>query len=196
VFDLLPHCRAAGAALGLGLLAACATLPPPGAVSAVPATDEPFEVVARMSARHASEGIAVNVRWQHEGPRDELFLSTPMGGALARLTGDGARVRLELADGQVRDADDFESLTRTLLGVPLPVRGLAWWIRGQPRPGSPHAAELDGRGRVEVLRQDGWEIVYGYGDGPRPVRVTMRYPEVEVRIVVDQWGAPIAGQAQ
>jgi len=181
--------------MGLVLLAGCATLPPSGPVSPVPATDDPFEVAARMSARHGNEGVAVNVRWRHDAPRDELFLATPMGGALARLTGDGMRARLELSDGQVREADDFESLTRTLIGVALPVRGLAWWIRGVRRPGSPHAAELDARGRTEVLRQDGWEIVFAHGDGARPSRLTMRYPDVEVRIVIDRWTDPAATKA-
>ena len=52
--------------------------------------------------------------------------------------------------------------------------------------------ERDERGRVSLLRQDGWDVVYAYADGasPRPFRVSLSYPgaaAVDVRVVVDQW---------
>ena len=67
--------------------------------------------------------------------------------------------------------------------------GLAWWIRGAPRPGSAAPIERDARGRPEVLRQDGWEIVYAYADdaAARARRLVLTYPGVEVRVVVDEW---------
>jgi hypothetical protein len=37
-----------------------------------------------------------------------------------------------------------------------------------------------------VLRQDGWEIVFGYrDDGARPSRLVLAYPGIEVRVAVD-----------
>jgi outer membrane lipoprotein LolB len=73
--------------------------------------------------------------------------------------------------------------------VPLPVSGLAWWIRGVPHPLAAHTLEVDELGRPSVLRQDGWEIVYAYADDStrQPSRVRLTWPEVEVRIVIDRW---------
>ncbi len=65
--------------------------------------------------------------------------------------------------------------------------------RRRRRPASWPGVERDGAGRVSVLRQQGWEIVYAYADAPppaRPARLVMRYPDsepVEVRVVVDRW---------
>jgi outer membrane lipoprotein LolB len=168
-------------------LAACAT-PPRGdvAAAAVAQADAPFELSGRLSARHGETGVAASFRWVHAPEADELLLATPFGQALARLSGGANGVVLELQDGGVARSGDWESLTREALGVPVPVRGLAWWVRGAPHPASAHAVERDTAGRASVLRQDGWEIVYGYRDeGAQPSRLVLAYPGIEVRLAVD-----------
>jgi len=66
-------------------------------------------------------------------------------------------------------------------------------VQAVPDPRSASDLERDDAGRALVLRQQGWEIVYGYNDAStRPVRLVMRYPgsePVEVRIVVDTFAA-------
>ena len=67
-------------------------------------------------------------------------------------------------------------------------------MQAAPDPRSAADVERDDAGRPLVLRQQGWEIVYAYGDASsRPSRLVMRYPgsdPVEVRIVVDTFTAP------
>ena len=168
-------------------LAACATPPRVDvAAAAVAPADAPFELSGRLSARHGETGVAASFRWVHAPETDELLLATPFGQALARLSGGANGVVLELQDGGVARSGDWESLTREALGVPVPVRGLAWWVRGAPHPASAHAVERDTAGRPSVLRQDGWEIVYGYRDeGTQPSRLVLAYPGIEVRLAVD-----------
>jgi outer membrane lipoprotein LolB len=180
--------RAVALALAAAL-AACAT-PPRVDVgpAAVAAADAPFELSGRLSARHGEAGVAAGFRWRHAPGTDELLLSTPFGQALARLSGGAQGVVLELQDGGVARSGDWESLTREALGVPVPVRGLAWWVRGRPHPASEHVVERDSAGRAAVLRQDGWEIVYGYrDDGARPSRLVLAYPGIEVRLALDSY---------
>lgn len=172
-------------ALALG---ACAA-PPTRTESdvAAPATNT-FEVSGRFSARHGDRGVAGQFFWSHAPQEDVLTLSAPTGQALARLTGDSERVKLEASDGNSAEAPDWEQLTTTAVGVPIPVRALAYWIRGIPRPGMPHMQERDAYGRVSLLRQDGWEIVYGYTESNAyPARVRLTYPDVDVRLALDGW---------
>jgi outer membrane lipoprotein LolB len=178
--------RAVALALAATLMA-CATPPRVDvAAAAVAPADAPFELSGRLSARHGETGVAASFRWVHAPEMDELLLATPFGQALARLSGGADGVVLELQDGGVARSGDWESLTREALGVPVPVRGLAWWVRGAPHPASAHAVERDATGRVSVLRQDGWEIVYGYRDeGAQPSRLVLAYPGIEVRLAVD-----------
>ena len=173
-------------ALALG---ACATVPAPGPMGAAePAVDAPFDLSGRLSAKRGSEGAAASFDWTHEPGRDAIALATPMGTTLARLERDAGGATLVRPDRPPERASDVATLADRVLGMPLPVESLAWWIRGVPHPGSAHAIERDAAGRASVLRQDGWAIVYTYAEGAaRPRVLVASYPELEVRVVVDAW---------
>jgi outer membrane lipoprotein LolB len=150
-----------------------------------------FAIDGRLSARAADQAVAAHFTWTHDPPRDELAVATPLGQTLAELSGNDVegRVELRLPDGRRDEARDWTTLTSRALGFPLPVSGLASWVRGIPRAGTPHTVEPDAGGRAVVLRQDGWEIVYSYADATarRPSGLRLSYPDVEVRVVIDAW---------
>ena len=151
-----------------------------------------FELTGRLSARHGNDALAAGFHWTHERGRDELDLSNPLGQTIARLSGDAAGVRLQSSEGRIETASDWESLTTRALGWPLPVEGLAFWIQGVPREGAPATVEAGTDGMPVSLRQDGWNVGYqaferGADGVSRPKRLTLEYPEVELRIAVDAW---------
>jgi outer membrane lipoprotein LolB len=188
--DRLPigaACR--NAAMAALLLASCAPLPPVTEALAPTVADIVFTSEGRLSAKRGSDAVVANFEWTHTPLADVIALATPLGQTLARLEGSAQGASIVLADGRTATARSFDVLTDKTLGVPLPVSGLAWWIRGAPRPGGPFMAERDSRGRASVLRQDGWEIVYAYADDMAtvPRRLVLAYPDVEVRVVVDTW---------
>lgn len=171
-------------------LAGCATGPiavdsAASRAAIAPGPDVPFDLSGRVSAKRGNEGISAGYRWQHDPPRDEVLFTTPLGAAAARLEGDAAGARLEFADGNVRGATDIEALAEQALGAPLPLRGLVWWIRAKPRPGSAFHQESDEAGRLGVLHQDGWQIVFAYADAGSPRRLVLTREDVEVRLSID-----------
>jgi outer membrane lipoprotein LolB len=153
-----------------------------------PLSDAAFHVAGRLSAHHGSDALAGNFDWRHAPGTDAITLATPLGQTLASLDRSGDNVTLRLADGHVLESPSFEALTTDAFGVPLPVTGLSAWIRGGGHAGSAFSIERDAVGRPSVLRQDGWEIVYAYAaDGDTHARrLTLAYPGVDVRIVVDR----------
>ena len=178
----------------LAALAACAVLP--RVTDSLPANRAalaaPFEAEGRLSARRGNDGVAGQFLWTHDGARDRIVLSSPLGQTIARLDGDAAGVRVEAANGRVETAPAWDALSADALGFPLPVAGLSAWMRGLPREGAAHTLERDASSRPALLRQDGWEIAYAYPDDAtaRASRLTLRYPGVEaieVRVVVDRW---------
>lgn len=184
----------AALAAPLVLAVGCAELPrtPESTSGDATAVATPFEAEGRLSARRGADGVSGQFTWLHEGTRDRIGLASPLGQTIAQLDGDGAGVRVEAADGRVTTAPAWDALSADALGFPLPVTGLAAWLRGLPRPGAPSTVERDAAGRPALLRQDGWEIVYAYADMtvPRASRLTLRYSGgeiVELRVVVDQW---------
>jgi outer membrane biogenesis lipoprotein LolB len=69
---------------------------------------------------------------------------------------------------------------------------LVYWIQGVPGDAEASTIERDANGLPSVIRQDGWVIAYqsfaASDDGvPRPVRLTLSYPDVELRLVIDRW---------
>jgi outer membrane lipoprotein LolB len=187
--------RFAGFALACATLALCACTQAPTrqAEIAIPVADQPFAIDGRLSARRGSEGAAADFAWNHEVGRDRIDFASPFGQVYARIDGTAERIRVERTDGVIDTYPDWNSLTQALLGAPVPVDDLAFWIRGAARAGAEASAERDAQGRVLVLRQQAWEIVYTFPDdtpGALPSRVVLRRPDalpVEVRIVVDRW---------
>jgi outer membrane lipoprotein LolB len=176
-------------ALALG---ACATVAPVKPMASVaPQADVDFGIDGRLSARRGDDGLTVGFVWRHDPPADALTITSPLGQSLAELVGDAARNQVEivLADGRRDSAADWPALTTRMLGFSLPVAGLSTWVRGLPHARSPWSVESDRQGRAEVLRQDGWEIVYTYPDdiARRPSRLRLGTAEVEMRIVIDRW---------
>jgi outer membrane lipoprotein LolB len=155
------------------------------------AAQSAFSVAGRLSARHGDDAFAAGFHWQHDPQRDVIDLTSPLGQTVALLQGGRDRVELRNANGQVTSADTWPALTERGLGWPLPVEGLAFWIQGAPRPGARFTAERDASGRLSVLRQDGWTIAYqafvSDANAARPARMTLGYPEVELRVVIDTW---------
>src|SRR5262249_42720901 len=145
----------------------------------------------RLSARHGSDAVTANFTWQHSGAIDDLVVSTQLGAQIARLHGDSSipRVEVRTADNRSDEAVDWATLTERALGFRLPVDGLAQWVRGAAQPGAVATFEHDAAGRPQVLRQQAWEIVYTYPDDAsrKPSRLRLTYPELEVRIVIDEW---------
>jgi len=184
---------AAAPALALAALSACV----PTAIdrqreASLPPVEPSFELTGRLSARHGEEAFAGSFRWRHDGERDELSLASPTGQTVALLSGDPQGVQLQAANGRSETAGSWTALTERGLGWRLPVDGLAFWIQGAPRNGAPFAVEAGEDGRASVLRQDGWTIVYqAYAPAAdtvaRPSRLTLSYPDVELRLAVDSW---------
>lgn len=177
--------RLACAALAL-LLSACAThevpFRAPASVSA--ALDASFNVSGRLSANLDGKGHVANFDWRHEPPRDEVAINSPLGNTVAKVLRDDAGVTL-LADGKRWQADDVESLTQQVLGWPLPLSNLAWWIRGLPAPDLPSRVDADG-----ALEQQGWRIRFvrdADGDAGHPKRVEMQREGLIVKVVVQSW---------
>jgi len=183
--------RHALAAASVAALAACATAPPVPPVDV--RVESRFAAQGRLSARRGSDAVAVHYDWRHAAATDEFDVATPLGQTVARMRRDASGVRVERPNEPVVEYRDWGGLTQSVLGVAIPVDGLASWLQGAPVPGGASAVERDDAGRPLVLRQQGWEIVYAYNDASaRPSRLVMRYPgseALEVRIVIDAFSA-------
>jgi len=150
------------------LLAACAQVeikPPAGPLE--------FELAGRIAARYGKESFTGNIAWRHAKSGDELLISTPTGQGVAQIVRQGDAVLLKTAEPREYRAADSESLTERVLGFPVPIEGLADWVRGRPSPS---------------LESRGWKVEYqDYDAQRRPVRMRLTYQGIELRLAISQW---------
>ena len=161
---------------------------------------ESFRLEGRVSVKSGEESFSGGMLWRHGVKEETLLLRTPLGQGVAELRGTGAAVSLKDAEGRLYYADDAETLVRQVVGMTLPIKGLAWWVIGHPRPGARYLAEADEHGRLAVLRQDDWRIEFSrytqYGQTaqgkiPLPGKlIARRSDDLEIRLVVDEWELP------
>ncbi|MDD5240318.1 MAG: lipoprotein insertase outer membrane protein LolB [Sulfuricella sp.] len=154
-----------------------------------------FRLSGRIGVSHNGESFSGSLRWRHDEGEDEIFILSPMGQGIARITRNSAGASLETSEGQGYRAADVESLTDEILGWRLPVNGLQYWVVGQPAPDRPADSELDGDHHLATLRQDDWRIDYqGYRSvqgALLPAKMEMTLGErLRVRLVIDNWVLP------
>ena len=178
-------CAALAAAAALAGCALLAPSPPPPPAPA-------FDLIGRVAVTHDGRAFTSGVRWQHTTERDEFWLLSPAGQALAHIIGDADGATFTGSDRSQHKAADIGSLTRRALGWEMPVTHLAWWVQGEPAPGTVvQAVERDAHGRLAVLAQDGWRIAYVYDsqdarDG-RLRRLELAGESQVIRLVIDGW---------
>jgi outer membrane lipoprotein LolB len=163
-------------------LAACAALPKP--VS--PAGNGGFELQGRVAVRYGSDGASGNLAWRHSADSDELLITSFLGQGVARIRRSGGEVQL-FAEGKEHRAPDAEALTEQVLGWRLPLGGLPDWVQGRPAPGGAAEVRRDGADRVVAFVQDQWKVEYQAFEGQRPSRLRLTRPNLEIRLIVDQW---------
>jgi outer membrane lipoprotein LolB len=179
--------RACAALAGIAALSACAVLAPERPVRA-PA----FDLLGRVAVTYDGRAFSSSVRWEHLPDRDEIWLLTPTGQALAHIVADVSGATLTGADRQQYSAANVESLSRRALGWELPLARLTWWVRGAIVPGGVTGEVLrDERGRLVRLRQDDWQITFVHssaGDASAmPQRLELVREAHHIRLVIDHW---------
>jgi outer membrane lipoprotein LolB len=178
------------AALGLlGVLSACAMLPDD---RQVPQRSANFDLLGRVLVVYGAKAFSSNMRWLHAPQRDELWLLTPTGQALAHIIDSATGATLTATDQTAYHAGSVESLTQRALGWELPLARLQYWVRGAPVPGiDVTVAERDDRGRLVKLSQGGWQVSYTHNTSPeqdgQPRRLELVNGTNRIRLVIDSW---------
>jgi outer membrane lipoprotein LolB len=173
------------------LLSACATAPRPGP-AVDPARISAFDLTGRVNVRMESKAYPGRIHWQHAPDADEVWLYSPVGSSVARMRKDASGAQLTTADGKEYRAEDIRRLARQVLGWDLPLEGLQYWVRGLEWPALPPAEyEYDASGRVKVLKQGGWQIVYldwsPAGANGLPSKLDVAGEGLQLRLVIDNW---------
>jgi outer membrane lipoprotein LolB len=194
--ELIKSGAPAGAWLLMLLIAGCATTPP------LPPVDwhrakverqqlERWQMKGRAAVATENDGWSASLAWNQDSTRSELNLQGALGVGGVHVTSDGQAVEIETSKGEKINTQDAAAALEQTIGIPLPLASLRYWLLGVPDPALPAVEELDDRGRLSRLEQDGWQATYDryayQNEAWLPGRMRLEKGPVRVRVVVDQW---------
>lgn len=194
------------------LLGACASAPPgEGDRSQGRGEVRDFTLNGRLALRQPERSDLLLMEWRHQGDRDRIALSTPLGGQVALLEEQPGHVRLTVPDRKPVEAADDDALMQSLLGYSLPVGRLSAWVLGRvpvqgsadsadplamgtaapDAPAQPAGTTAPGADRVQHFAQAGWngslQRWRPVGESSLPGLITVARQGLQLRLVVDQW---------
>ena len=172
------------------LLAACASpVVREGGGPRPAGRDYPFQLEARFSVTNESERYSGKLSWRHAEAADELRIMSPFGQVVAEIEVRPGRATLLAADRQRHEAVDAQTLTRQVLGYPLPIERLADWVLAQPAPSATVARDALGR-PLRIVESD-WQVEYDYaGAAPDALPERLRVSRVggpELLLRIEEW---------
>jgi outer membrane lipoprotein LolB len=184
------------ASLALLLLAGCATMPPqpPADWNRAKAERQQLErwhMKGRAAVATENDGWTASLAWNQEAARSELQLQGALGVGGVHVKSDGQGVEIETSKGEKINAVDATAALEQTIGIALPLGSLRYWLLGVPDPALPAVEELDDRGRLSRMEQDGWQATYDryayQNEAWLPGRLRLEKGAVRVRVIVEQW---------
>lgn len=178
-------------------LAACTTLPEG------PLTERQYQTAialgGRLSVRYQQDGqpqsLQGKFRWLQQGEQTDITLYSPLGQTIATIAINPQGAVMTQSDGEKRQAPNVTALTHQVLGWPMPVDGLRYWLQGffRDSDGGLQRASPDER---QNFRSDGWQVRYVSWQRnaaiqyPKRVdleRSTAEAGDIHLRLVIDDW---------
>lgn len=137
-----------------------------------------------------TDSVQGNFRWLSQGQRITLDLSSPLGQVLARVEVGPGHASMTRSNGEYLEATNPDALVAQVLGNPIPVNGLQYWIHGKAMPNySLEQAERDEQQRLVRFQQAGWRVSLEAYDAHGPKRLSLVRQEsnqrISVRISID-----------
>lgn len=150
-----------------------------------------WRVTGRLSVSDGEQGGQMSFDWRGQGQQHDLRLRSVVGGKQWRLMFNEGGALIEGSDvGLVRAADP-DVLVAEIVGWPIPVSQLAFWLRGLT------ASEQDrvsfaADGTMATIGNEDWTLEYLRYDQPvagplMPERVEALSPPYRVRMILRTW---------
>ncbi|MGS2724407.1 lipoprotein insertase outer membrane protein LolB [Porticoccus sp. GXU_MW_L64] len=177
-------------------LAACSNLPPqnsslPSDVQQQLHNLKQWQLSGKLAFRSPDESGSAALRWQQQQQQYQIRLSGIFGIGTTYIEGSERQVTLRRGD-QHLSAANSQQLTGDLLGVPLAVEDLTYWVRGIPAPTATITTQNhDPQGLLSQLHQNGWQLAFSRyrqsGNWLLPGRIEGTKGELSFKLVIKRW---------
>lgn len=151
-----------------------------------------FSLTGRLGVMTNPKGFSGRVSWQHTDDKDNIDVFSPLGGKVANIIKTNEEVVLTNSKDEHISSPDAETLTEERLGFRLPLSGLSYWALGRPSDtGTVDYASWDENGRINKLKQNGWDIQYQDYEANEgyflPKKIVLRTDELIIKLIIEKW---------
>ncbi|WP_299598851.1 lipoprotein insertase outer membrane protein LolB [uncultured Microbulbifer sp.] len=154
-----------------------------------------WEAKGKLGVRSPKENGSANLIWQQANANYRIHLSGPLGAGATTISGSPSGVSLQKGSDPAVLASDPAQLTEQIMGWPLPVSEMFYWVRGLAAPGAVAGQQKDSRGLLQSLQQSGWQLNFSdyqsVGAFQLPSRIkaatTNAAGPVSVTVVIKEW---------
>ena len=168
---------------------------PPSTESPALSSLDHWKLNAKLGIRSAQKAQSISLIWQQLGTNYSIKLQGPMGFGSATIDGNQQQATIQQGSKNLTGAPD--NLSAGLLGVPLSIEAMNWWVKGLASPNHSTAANIviQENGQLSSFEQNGWQLQFsGYSkNGPYllPKKISGRRGELSFKLVINQWNFPV-----
>lgn len=149
-----------------------------------------WQLKGKIGIRTVRENHTAKLFWKQQQQHYLIELTGPLGQGGARIDGNDAGIRIDIAGEEPLWGASPEQLMQSTLGWQFPIRELLYWMRGIPAPDSPYDLSL-AQQLPQKLIQNGWEINYlryNYQNKlTLPEKLTISRHDLRLTIIVKEW---------
>lgn len=103
--------------------------------------------------------------WRYSEQANQVRLFGPLGIGAVTLNFDQSGAQLTDNKGRSHQGVSAQALLTRIIGWPIPVEALAYWLFALPQPSGEYQYQLNEFGELAELKQFGWQISYkSYSD--------------------------------
>lgn len=145
----------------------------------------------RVAIKGGKQNGSASLLWQQKKNKFDLRLSGPLGRQMMHAWGDEVSVFVDFPKKKTLHAKNINDLIEQGVGWQVPVDRFRYWVKGAFASGDFDSYQLDVKGRLKELKQDGWTITYkrysSVNHVDLPGKVFLSRKPYEVRMVVNHW---------
>jgi len=119
-----------------------------------------WEVKGKLAVKTHKRGGQANMLWKRDGEDHNINLYGPLGGGRVVLSRDRDGATLRDNKKRTYHATTAEELLYRVAGWQVPFKAMRYWVLGVPNPGQESEQSVDDWGRLQNLKQAGWEVEF------------------------------------
>lgn len=150
-----------------------------------------WHISGALSLRTPQKTSLANFTWSQQGlSRFNLHISSSLNLYVLIIHGQPGLVTIDDGKRHRLSGPSASALIKKMIGYPLPINNLYYWIRGLSAPGTTKATH-DRFGHLQRLQQQSWKIRFSHYtringvDLPRMLDLSSTH--YIIRIVIKQW---------